>query len=123
MGIPTRYNPGCSCCGSSTSSDPRIALPGSAIVVPFSDAAPITLGTPPTGANVAEIHVEGGHMRFTTDGQAPSNTEPRGVRVTDYGRIELESSSEIAGFKALGQPGQSGTLYVEFFTVPTTGNI
>lgn len=99
----------------------RQVLAGEARVVAFSDAGVVTLGPPPANANHAEIHVEGGAMRFTTDGIDPSNAMPRGYRVSDWGRIELESLSEVTNFKTIGLPGQSGTLYVEYFNVPYVG--
>lgn len=89
-------------------------------VIAFADVMPMML-RPPTGANLAEVSVEGGPVRWTTAGEVPSNGAHWGHRAPDGARIELESASEVAGFQLIGLPGQSGTIYVEYFTVPADG--
>ena len=103
-------------------SQTRQTVATSSQVIAFTDAAPITLA-PPAGAVIAEISIEGGHVRFTTDGTTPSNPAMRGHRATDWGRIELESPSEVTGFQLVGLPGHAGTIYVEYFILSTLGNI
>lgn len=97
----------------------RTVLAGA--VLPFDEATPVVL-TPPAVADgftlIAEISVERGHVRFTTTGEPPNNATFYGHRQFDGSRIELESTSEVNGFRLIGLPGQSGTLYVEFFSVP-----
>ncbi len=104
--------------GSST----RQVVATSSQVIPFTDASPISLA-PPVGAVIAEISVEGGNARFATDGTAPNNATFQGHRVTDWGRIELESPSEVTSFQLVGLPGHAGTIYVEYFILSTLGNI
>jgi len=100
----------------------RTVLAGA--VLPFDDATPVTLTPPAVAAGamlIAEISVERGHVRFTTNGEPPDNQTFYGHRQFDGSRIELESTSEVDGFRLIGLPGQSGTLYVEFFSVPLGG--
>lgn len=100
----------------------RTALAGA--VLPFNDAKLVQLQPPTVGAGltvIAEISVEGGSVRFTTDGQEPKNITFYGHRQGDGSRIELESSSEVTNFRLVGLPGESGTLYVEYFSVPSLG--
>ena len=103
-------------------SQTRQVVATSSQVIPFTDASPISLA-PPVGAVIAEISVEGGNARFATDGTAPNNATMQGHRVTDWARVELESASEISGFQLIGLPGNSGSIYVEYFILSTLGNI
>lgn len=109
------------CGGGAGATAARMAL-APAQVIPFTDAAPMMLA-PPAGATLAEISTEGGAVRWTTSGTAPDNGTFYGHRTTDWGRIELESSSEIANFQLIGLPGQSGTIYVEYFSLPADENM
>lgn len=109
------------CGGGVTATAERVVLTPPQLL-PFDDAVSIML-TPPAGANLAEISIEGGQVRWTTAGVEPDNATGWGHRTTDWGRIELESSSEINRFRLIGLPGQSGTIYVEYFNLPADGNI
>lgn len=129
MATPVLFGKTCNQCSSNNGTttpltySPRTVAAGAGRVIPFSSAVPVGIGAFPAGVNIAEIHVDGGSVRFTTDGVAPDHAAHRGFRVSDYGRIELESASEISNFKAIGLPGQSGFLYIEFFTVQIPGNV
>jgi len=100
----------------------RQVVATSSQVIPFTDATPISLA-PPVGAVIAEISVEGGNARFTTDGTTPDNAIMQGHRVTDWGRIELESPSEVTSFQLVGLPGHAGSIYVEYFVLSTLTNV
>lgn len=113
-------NTGRSRCVGTVTGGRTVISPGE--VIPFDDSAPILLSIP-TGATLAEISTEGGAVRWTTTGVDPDNSTGTGHRTTDWGRIELESASEVNNFKLIGLPGQSGTIYVEYFSLPTDANI
>lgn len=75
--------------------------------------------TAPAGANLAEIYIHDASIRWTTSGVVP--TLPHSFRKANFDtNIELESASEIAGFRWDAMSG-SPVLYVEYFSVPLNG--
>jgi len=92
--------------------EPKRALKGTVEELAFDATAPVAL-TPPADATHAEIQVDGGAIRFYPEGTTPNPTT--GYKLHDCGWLELESAEEVAGFLAIGQPGQSGTLRVTYF--------
>ncbi len=78
-------------------------------IINFTDAVVSTL-TAPAGANIAEMQPQGGSILYMFG----ANPGP-GIRVTDLGRLELESEDEINKFRVTGAPGSSGQLIVHYF--------
>lgn len=81
--------------------------------LPFTAGVPITLIVP-VGANLAELQVEGGSVRWTSAGSPPVDATFFGFRTPDGGFIELEGLDEITKFSLIGQIGQTGVIYVEY---------
>ena len=76
--------------------------------------------TPPAGANLAEIYIHDANIRWTTSSVVP--TSPHAFRKANFDtNIELESASEIAGFRWDAISSGTPVLYVEYFSVPLNG--
>lgn len=77
------------------------------------DDATIQQLTAPAGANLAEIEVQGGTVRYMI-GSDPTNTQ--GKILCDGDREELESVDEINLFRIIGEAGQNGIIIIHYFS-------
>ncbi len=84
-------------------------------VVNFTAGAAVSLAAVPPFATYAEYHIWGGNIVITTDGALPVDAPGGGIRLSDGTSPELESRDELLGWQAIGQAGQSGAIYVEYF--------
>ncbi len=84
--------------------------------IKFSDGGVNNFSAFPPGTEYAEYHVWGGDCVITTSGFPPADAIGEGIRLCDGASPELESYDEINGFQVIGQSGQSGIIYVEYFS-------
>ena len=104
---------------SNTPSNPTWVVPavteerqqiGPTQIVPVNASAVIGL-TPPTGANLAEVQVDGNLVRFGF-GIVPTSTV--GKRMNDMATLEIESLDAINQFAAIAENGNA-VLYIDYF--------
>ena len=76
-------------------------------------AVPLTV---PSASMVAQIYVRTASIVFKRDTGTPTATEGTQADATDL--INLNSRSEVDGFRAVRQGGTDATVDVEYFTEP-----
>lgn len=84
-------------------------------VIPFTPGTPQSL-TVPSGANYAELQFQNSEISYNFD----SDPLLSGIRIANFGRLELESSDELSKFLFVAQ--STGQVVVNYFFSPSGYN-